>query len=70
MYGEALVREAIICSLEGKVAHTICNLGHNASMLAMVNKLNTVYGAVVSYNVLIQNSIRSIRSRVSLSLII
>ena len=30
-YEEALVREAIICSLKGKVACIICYLGHNAS---------------------------------------
>ena len=52
MYGEAIVREAIICSLKGKVAHTIHYLGHNTSVLAMINKLNTVYGVVVSYDVL------------------
>ena len=28
MYGEALVREAIIHSLKGKAAHTISYLGH------------------------------------------
>ena len=54
MYGEALVREAMIHSLKGKVACTICYLGHNASMSAMLNKLNTVYGAVASYDLLMQ----------------
>ena len=43
-YGEALVREVIIHSLKGKAVCTTPYLGHNASMLAMLNKLNTVYG--------------------------
>ena len=48
----ALVMEAIIHSLKGKVAHTICYLRHNASVSAMLDKLNTVYVVVVSYHVL------------------
>ena len=51
-YGEALVREVLISSLKSKVAHTICYLGYNASMSAMLDKMNTVYSAVVSYDVL------------------
>ena len=51
-YGEALVRKALLHSLKGKVAHTIHYMGDNASMSAMLNKLNTVYGAVASYDVL------------------
>ena len=46
-----MVKEAII-HFKSKVAHTIHYLGHNASMSAMINKLNTVNGAVVSYDVL------------------
>ena len=42
MYGEALVRGAIICSLKDKVPHTIHYLEHKASMLAMLDKMNTV----------------------------
>ena len=53
-YGEALVREAIIHSLKGKAAQTIHYLGHNASVSAMITKLNTVHGAVVSLAVLMQ----------------
>ena len=52
MYGEALVREAIICSLKGKVAHTIHYLGNNTSVLAMLNILNSVYRVVVNCDVL------------------
>ena len=48
------MREAIICSLKGKAAHTICYLGHNASVSAMLDKLNIVYGMEVSYDVLKQ----------------
>ena len=51
-YGEVLVREAIIHSPKGKAANTICYLGHNASVLAIPDKLNTVYGAIASYDVL------------------
>ena len=51
-YGEALVREAIIHCLMGRATHTIHYLGHNTSVSAMLDKLNTVYGAVASYNVL------------------
>ena len=41
-YGEALVRKAIIWSLKGKVSQTICYLGHNNAVSAMLNKLNTI----------------------------
>ena len=51
-YGEAWVREAIIHSLKGKAAHTICYLGHNNSLSFMLYKLNTIYGAIASYNML------------------
>ena len=51
-YGKALVREAIIHSHKGKATHTICYLGHNASVSDMLNKLNTIYAVVVSYDVL------------------
>ena len=46
------MREALIHSLKGKVVHTNCYLGPNTSMSAMLGKLNTVYEAIVSYNVL------------------
>ena len=52
MYEEALVREAIIYSLKGKLACTICYLGHYTSVSAKFDKLNNVYEAVVSYDVL------------------
>ena len=54
IYGEVFVREAIICYLKCKVAHTICYMGHNASMPAMFDEMNIVYGAVASYNTLMQ----------------
>ena len=41
-YGEALVREAIICSHKGKAACTTHHLEHNAFVSAMLDKLNTV----------------------------
>ena len=51
-HGEALGREAIIHSLKGKPIHTICHLGHNASVPFMLDKLKTVYEALTSYVVL------------------
>ena len=51
-YGEALVREAIIHSLKGKAACTFCYLGHHASVSVMLDKLNTVYGTMLSCNML------------------
>ena len=54
MYEEVLVREAIIHSLRGKAAFTICYLGYNPSFLARIDKLNTVYRVVASYDILMQ----------------
>ena len=51
--GEALVREAIIVSLKDNVAYTIHYLGHHTSISTMLNELNTVYGVVASYDMLI-----------------
>ena len=62
IYGEALVREAIIHSLKGKAAHTICYLGHNTSVSAMLDKLNAVNGAIESY-VLMQKFYQVTRER-------
>ena len=46
------MREAVIHSLKDKLAHIICYLGHNTSVPAMLDKLNTVYKTVASYNTL------------------
>ena len=68
MYGEVPVREAIIHSLKGKVAQTIHYLGHNSTMLAMLNKLNTVYGAIVIYDMLMRKFYQVTQERVCLCL--
>ena len=59
------MREAIICSFKGKVAHTICYPGHDTSVLAILDKLNGVYGAVASYDMLIQKSYQVAHERAS-----
>ena len=44
----------MVHSLKGMVTNTIYYLGHKASMLAMLDILNTAYEAMKNYNVLMQ----------------
>ena len=51
-YGEAIKREAFTRSLRGNAADTMRYLGPGASVSEILSKLTTVYGTVVSFDVL------------------
>ena len=53
-YAEPLVREAIIWSVRGWAADLVCFLGTNADVEKTITKLETAYGTVLGYDVLMQ----------------
>ena len=53
-YGEVTLWEWITRFLKGKVSDTIQYLGEDASVSIILEKLETVYGAVASYDILMK----------------
>ena len=53
-YTELLVREAMIRSVWGQAADLVCFLRTNTDVEKIISKLETAYGTVSGYNVLME----------------
>ena len=53
-YAEPLVREAIIQSVKGWAADLVCFLGPNTAVEKIISEIETAYGTVLGYDVLMQ----------------
>ena len=54
-YLESLVRESIMCSLQGAAADMAHYMGPAASVSEILEKLSVIFGTVASFDVLMQN---------------
>ena len=62
-YAEPLVREAIVQSDKGQAADLVCFLGPNATVEKTISKVETAYGMVLGYDVLMQHFYRVHREK-------
>ena len=51
-YSESAFREGIQRSLRGVAAHTVCNIGPEATLDSIIKKFSIIYGNVKSYDIL------------------